>query len=186
MMPNARWAGDLLAILHLRPNRLAIIVSPWEFGPALTSYCTHRRTSNLPTDGANCRVTIFGPSPLQWICRVWPKVGLWWGDGLFWGWKAHKIRRPNIPGRKDPSLEDGNTPTPLDHAGASLLSLGLPFLWVVSVVIYSSLPFILLLHLSVIHAYPQALIPSAILSGALWAVVALIALSRSHIHIKGG
>ena len=47
----------------------------------------------------------------------------------------------------------------LDHAGASLLFLGLPSLlaptlWVVSVVIYSSLPFILLLHLSVIHTYP--------------------------------
>ena len=54
-----------------------------------------------------------------------------------------------------------------DHAGASLLSLGLPFLWVVSVVIYSSLPFILLLHLSVIHVYPQVHVSSAILSGAL-------------------
>ena len=34
-----------------------------------------------------------------------------------------------------------------------------PSLWVVSVVIYSSLPFILLLHLSVIHAYPQVHAP---------------------------
>ena len=55
----------------MRPSRLAIIVSPWEFGLALTSYRTHRRTSNLPTDGANCRVTVFGPSPLQLICREW-------------------------------------------------------------------------------------------------------------------
>ena len=55
-----------------------------------------------------------------------PKVGLWWGDGLFWGWKAHRIMWPNVPGRRDPLLEDGNTPIPLDHAGASLLSLGLP------------------------------------------------------------
>ena len=44
--------------------------------------------------------------------------------------------------------------------GAPLLSLGLllfgrhPTLWVISVVIYSSLPFILLLHLSIIHEYP--------------------------------
>ena len=36
------------AVLHLRPSRLAIIISPWEFGPALTSYRTHRRTSNFP------------------------------------------------------------------------------------------------------------------------------------------
>ena len=115
-----------------------------------------------------------------------PKVGLWWGDGLFWGWKAHRIGRPNVAGRRDPSLEDGNAPTPLSHAGASFLFLGLPPpLWVVSVVIYSSLPFILLLYLSVIHTYPLVHVPSAILSGALWAVVAPIALSRGHIHIKG-
>ena len=57
---------------------------------------------------------------------------------------------------------------------------------VVSVVIYSSLPFILLLHLSIIHASPQVHVPSAILSGALWATVAPIALSRGYIHIKGG
>ena len=63
---------------------------------------------------------------------------------------------------------------------------GPPPFWVVSVVIYSSLPFILLLHLSIIHAYPQVHVPSAILSGALWVVVAPIALSRGHIHIKGG
>ena len=44
---------------------------------------------------------------------------------------------------------------------------GPPLLWAVSLVIYSSLPFILLLHLSVIHAYPQVHVPSAILSGAL-------------------
>ena len=61
---------------------------------------------------------------------------------------------------------------PLDHTGASLLFLGLPplsyaLLWVVSVVIYSSLSFILFLHLSIIHAYPQVHVPSAILSSAL-------------------
>ena len=115
-----------------------------------------------------------------------PKVGFWWGDGLFWGWKAHRIERPNVPRRRDPLLKDGNAPTPLDHAGPSFLFLGLSLLWVVSVAIYSSLPFILLLHLSVIHAYPQVHVSSAILSGALWAAVAPIALSKGHIHIKGG
>ena len=59
-----------------------------------------------------------------------------------------------------------------------------PCFWA-SVVIYSSILFILLLHLSVIHAYPQVHVPSAILFGALWAAVAPIALSRGHIHIKG-
>ena len=37
-----------MAVLHLRPSRLAIIVPPWEFGPVLTSYRTHYRTSNSP------------------------------------------------------------------------------------------------------------------------------------------
>ena len=94
-------------------------------------------------------------------------------------------------GEGTPRSRTGMRQPPLDHTGASLLFLGLPslfapFLWVVFVVIYSSLPFILLLHLSVIHAYPQVYVPSAILSSALWAVVTPITLSRGHIHIKGG
>ena len=55
----------------------------------------------------------------------------------------------------------------------------------ISIVIYPSFLFILLLHLSVIHAHPRVHVPSAILSGALWAAVAPIALSRGHIHING-
>ena len=43
-----------------------------------------------------------------------PKVRLWWGDDLFWGWKTHKIERPNVLGRRDPSLEDEN-PQLLSH-----------------------------------------------------------------------
>ena len=94
-------------------------------------------------------------------------------------------------GEGTPRSRTGMRQPPLDHAGASLLFWAsllffAPLLWVVSVVIYSSLPFIVLLHLSVIHAYPQVHVPSAILFGALWAVVAPIALSRGHIHIKGG
>ena len=76
-------------------------------------------------------------------------------------------------GEGTPRSRTGMRQPPLNHAGASPLFLGLPPLFsaplfgVVSVVIYSSLPFILLLHLSVIHAYPQVHVPSAILSGAL-------------------
>ena len=55
----------------------------------------------------------------------------------------------------------------------------------ISVVIYPSLLFILLLHLSVILAYPQVHVSSAILSGALWTAVALIVLFRGYIHING-
>ena len=47
------------------------------------------------------------------------------------------------------------------------LLLRLIFFWVISVVIYSFLPFILLLHLSVIYASLQVHVLSAILSGAL-------------------
>ena len=55
----------------------------------------------------------------------------------------------------------------------------------ISTIIYPSLLFILLLHLSVILAYPQVHVSSAILSGALWTAVALIVLFRGHIHING-
>ena len=98
------------------------------------------------------------------------------------------------PREKGPFARGLESPTPLGYTGASFPSLGLPLLlppfpppplWVISLVIYSSLLFIILLHLSVIHAYPQVHVPSAILSGALWAVVAPIALSRGHIHING-
>ena len=120
-----------------------------------------------------------------------PKVGFWWGDGLFWRWQIHKIRRPNVPGRKDPSPEDGNSQL-LSHprslspfSGPSSSSSPIPLLWVISVVIYPSLPFILLLHLSVIHAHTRVHVPSATLSSTLWVVVSPIALSRGHIHING-
>ena len=55
----------------------------------------------------------------------------------------------------------------------------------ISTVIYPSLLFILLLHLSVIQAYPQVHVPSAILSGTLWTAMAPIALPKGHIHING-
>ena len=71
MVSETRWVENLLAILLLWPSRLAIIVSLREFDPASTSYRTHCRTSNFPTDGANCRVTVFGLGPIQWICREW-------------------------------------------------------------------------------------------------------------------
>ena len=78
----------------------------------------------------------------------------------------------SFQGEGTPRSRTGMCQPPLDHAGAFLLFLGLPslsasLLWVVSVVIYSSLLFILLLHLLVIHAYLQVHVPSAILSGAL-------------------
>ena len=107
MVPEAHWAVNHLAVLLLWHSRLATIASPREFGLALTSYCTHHRTSNFPTDGANCRDSVFGPGPLQWICREWvQKLGSDEATTCFWGWKIHRIGRLNVPRRKDPSLED--------------------------------------------------------------------------------
>ena len=85
-------------------------------------------------------------------------------------------------GRESPAPHASQEP--ISFLWASFL-LAAPILCEISVVIYHSFLFILLLHLSVIHAHPRVHIPSAILSSALWAVVALIALSRGHIHING-
>ena len=63
MVPEACWAVSHLAILPLWYSRLATVTSPREFDPTFTSHFTHHRTSNLPIDDANCRVSIFGPGP---------------------------------------------------------------------------------------------------------------------------
>ena len=108
MVPDARWTGNLLAGLHLRPNRLVVIVSPWEFGLALTSYRTHRRTSNFPIDGANCRLTVFGLSPLQWICREWvQKLGSDEATTCFGDEKHTKSGSPTSQGKGTPCSRTG-------------------------------------------------------------------------------
>ena len=135
-----------------------------------------------------CRVYGFRIGPITMnLYRVGPKVGLWWGDGLFWGWKIHKIRWPYILGRRGHTLEDVNSQLLSHPRSLSLFSgfLPPPLFWEISVLIYPSPPFILLLHLLVIHAYTWVHVLSATLSSALWATVALIALFRSHIHING-
>ena len=104
MVPEARWAGSLLAVLLLWPSKLAIIVSPWKFGPTLTSY----RTSNFPTDDANCRVTVFGPSPLQWICKEWvQKLGSNEAMACFGGEKHTKLGGPTSQGEGTPRSRTG-------------------------------------------------------------------------------
>ena len=192
MVPDACWAGNLLAVLHLRPSRLAIIVSPWEFGPALTSYRTYRRTSNFPTDGANCRVTVFGLSLLQWICRKWvQKLGSDEATTCFRGEKHTESGGPTSQGEGTPrSRTEMHQPLLVTQdlfpfSGPPSPFWPSPLLCEISVVIYHSLLFILPRHLSVIHAYSPVHVPSAILSSALWAAVAPIALSRGHIHISG-
>ena len=188
MVPEACWAMNRLAVLLSWHSRLATIVSPREFGPVLTNYCTHHRTSNFPTDSASCRVSVFGPSPLQWIYKeLVQKLGSNKATACFGIEKYTEPDGPTSQGERAPRPRTG-TPNSPRIPEASLLSLGLLAsfpLWVIFVVIYPSLLFILLLHLSVIHAHTRVHVPSATLSGALWAVVAPTALSRGHIHING-
>ena len=125
-----------------------------------------------------CRVTVFGPSPLQWICREWvQKLGSDKVTTCFGGEKHTESGGPTSQGEGTPRSRTG-IPNP-SRLNKSLLPFSRPpssswpppLLWVISIVIYYSLPFIFLQHLSVIHAYPQVHVPLAILSGALWVTV---------------
>ena len=86
---------------------------------------------------------------------------------LVLGMKGTQNQAAQHPREKGPLARGREYANP-SQSRRSLPSVsGLPLLWAVSLVIYSFLPFILLLHLSVIHAYPQVHVPLAILSGAL-------------------
>ena len=63
MMSKAHWAVNHLAVLPLWYSRLPTITSPRGLDPTLTNRYTHHRTSNFPTDGANCKVVVFRLSP---------------------------------------------------------------------------------------------------------------------------
>ena len=54
-----------------------------------------------------------------------------------------------------------------------------------SLILYSSLWTILVLHLLVIHAYTWVHVPSATPSDVLWVVMTQIALFKGHAHING-
>ena len=113
-----------------------------------------------------CRVSVFRPGPLQWICREWvQKLG---SDEATASFGGEKYTEPNGPTSREERAPRPRTGTPNSSfiLGGSLLSLGLlavspspPLSWVISVVIYHSLPFILLLHLSVIHACARVHVP---------------------------
>ena len=190
MVLEARRVVNRLAVLPLWYNRLATIASPREFDPALISHCTHHCTSNLPTNGANYRVSVFRPDPLQWICtELVQKLGSDGAMACFGGEKYTKLDGPTSQGERTPRPRMW-TPNSFPILGASLLFLGSLFsssffLCEISVVIHHSPLFILLLHLLIIHAHTWVHVPSATLSDALWAAVAPIALSRGHIHING-
>ena len=139
-----------------------------------------------------CRVAVFRLGPLQWICReLVQKLGSDEATARFGGEKHTESGGPTSQGEGTPRSRTGihnssRTPGAPFLALASLFFLVVPpLLWVISVVIYSSLPFILLLHLSVIHVYHRVHVLSATFSNALWAAVVPTALSKGHIHING-
>ena len=113
MVPEARWAVNRLVVLPLWYSRLATRASTREFNPDLISHCTHHRTSNLPTDGANCRVSVFKPGPLQRICReLVQKLGSNGATVCFGGEKYTELDGPTSQ-EKGPLARGCELPTPL-------------------------------------------------------------------------
>ena len=104
------------------------MVSPWEFGPALTSYRIHRRTSNFPTDGTNCKVTVFRPSHYNEFVESGSKSWALIRRRLVLWVKNTQNRAAQRPRKKGPLTRGRVSPTPLGHTGASFLSLGLSLL----------------------------------------------------------
>ena len=86
---------------------------------------------------------------------------------LVLGMKGTQNQAAQHPREKGPLVRGREYANPSRSRKSLPPIFGPPPLWAVSLVIYSSLSFILLLHLSVIHAYPQVHVPSAILFGAL-------------------
>ena len=73
-----------------------------------------------------CKVTIFKPSPLQWICREWvQKLG---SDKATACFEGEKHTKSGSPMEKGPLARGRESPTPLSHTRASFLSLGLSLL----------------------------------------------------------
>ena len=127
----------------------------------------------------NCRVTVFRSSPLQWICREWgQKLGSDEATICFGDERHTESGGPTSQGEGTPRSRT-RMRQPL-----SITQEPPPCFWA-STVIYPFLPFILLLHLSVIHAYPQVHVPSIIFSGALWAVVTPSPCPRVTSTLKG-
>ena len=108
---------------------MAIIISHWEFGPALTSYCTHRRTSNSPQTAPIVGSRFSDQAHYNEFVESGAKSWALMRRRLVLEMKGIQNRTAQRPKEKGPSLEDGNAPTPLDHAGASLLFLGLSCFW---------------------------------------------------------
>ena len=116
-----------MAVLHLRPSRLTIIVPPWEFGPALTSYHTHRRTSNIPQIAPIVGSRFSNRAHYNEFVENGVKSWAVIRRRLVLGMKGTQNRAAqSSQGEGTIRLRTGMRQPPLDHAEASLLFLGLP------------------------------------------------------------
>ena len=156
-----------MAVPHLWPSRLVIIVSPWEFGPALISYCTHRRTSNFPQMALIVGLRFSDRAHYNEFVESGAKIWALMRRRLVLGIKGTHNQVAQHPREKGPLACGREYANPFRSRRSLPPVPRPPLLWAVYLVIYSSLPFILLLHLSVIHVYPQVHVPSTILSSAL-------------------
>ena len=116
-----------MAVLHLLPSRLAIIVPPWEFGPALTSYRTHCRTSNFPQTTPIVGSRFSNRSHYNEFVENGVKSWVVMRRRLILGMKGTQNRAAqSSQGEGTLRLRTGMRQPPLDHAEPSLLFLGLP------------------------------------------------------------
>ena len=134
-----------------------------------------------------CTVAVFGPDPLQWICRKWvQKLGSDEATACFGDEKHTESDGPTSQGEGFPRPRTG-IPNFSRILRASFLSLGLLLL---------GRPPVLgdpccYIFLSSVHppptlvSHPCLFSSARPISGTLWAAAAPTALSRGHIHING-
>ena len=97
----------------------------------------------------NCRVTVFRPSPLQWICREWVwKLGSNKATACSEEGKTYRIRRPKGPRKKGTLAQGLESLTPLASQGPLSFSLGSFSFFHPPFSVRSLLWYILLLHSS--------------------------------------
>ena len=117
---------NCLAVLHLRPCRLAIIVPPWEFGPVLTSYRTHHRTSNSPQTAPIVGSRFSDRAHYNEFVESKAKSWAMMRRRIVLGMKGTQNQVAQLSqGEGIPCSRTGMRQPLLDHAGASLLFLGL-------------------------------------------------------------
>ena len=116
-----------MAVLHLRPSRLAIIVPPWEFCLALTNYRTHRRTSNFPQTTPIVGSRFSDRAHYNEFVESGAKSWAVMRRRLVLGMKGIQNRAAqSYQGEGTPRSRTGLRQPPLDHVGVSLPFLGLP------------------------------------------------------------